>query len=111
MDACVLPDWVSNCGTAQLFTLSLMQPWDINADPGCARRILEMIGTNISNFIHQAFRVSGCQKSLIMMGCERLSRNRLALALSNSAEFDVTDESVPLDLSVSSNPRSAGDYT
>ena len=72
----IVPDWVSNSGTAQLFHRSLSVPFDLGK-ANIAAEILEACAIPIRLFIHQSLGLVNGDSFRLHRGAERLSAQRL----------------------------------
>lgn len=72
----VVPDWVANSGTAQLFHVGLSR--DFGTDP-CAAKILAACVAPITNFLNTAYKAHGGSNPVLLAhACEKLAAHRLA---------------------------------
>ena len=77
---CVVPDWVANSGTAQLFHRILSVPFDL-AQPSevIAEQVLTACNAPISTYINIAFsKYAKGDLSRLASGCATLAKERLA---------------------------------
>jgi glutamate dehydrogenase (NAD(P)+) len=74
--AIVVPDWVSNSGTAQLFHQILSTDFDLN-DPNVAQQILSCIFLPIQNFLSQSLQLAQGNLLDLFTSCYLLSQNKL----------------------------------
>lgn len=80
LGVCIVPDWVANSGTAQLFHRGLSVKFDLQADPAAlADTVLESTAAPIRAFLDVAFNAhAGGSPPYLLLGCERLAQERLA---------------------------------
>ena len=72
----IIPDWISNSGTAQLFHRSLSVPFDLSKS-GIASEILEACAIPIRLFIQQSLTLVNGDSFRVHRGAERLATQRL----------------------------------
>lgn len=77
--ACVVPDWVANSGTAQLFHRALSLDFDLRKQPTeLADAVLEACAVPIRAFLDRAFGEHARGKpAYLLYGCETLAAERL----------------------------------
>lgn len=74
---CVVPDWVANSGTAQLFHRGLSVPFDMDYE-GVAHQILEACAHPIRTYLNVAFlRFARKNPLLLAKACDQLATLRL----------------------------------
>ena len=74
---CIVPDWIANSGTAQLFHRALSLDFDLDKDPHCADRILEACSLPIQTYIHNALSRVKNNPLHLHRGAEKLAAERL----------------------------------
>lgn len=73
---CVVPDWVANSGTAQLFHRGLSVDFDMRS-PTLADAVLEACAAPIRSFLDEALAICERDTLHLAMGCRALAKRRL----------------------------------
>jgi tyrosyl-tRNA synthetase len=74
--ACVIPDWVGNSGTAQLFHRALSVPFDMKS-PDLVDKVLEACARPIRTFLIDSFRESGKNPNKLPLACQNKADKRI----------------------------------
>lgn len=75
-DVCVVPDWIANSGTAQLFHRGLSIEFDPN-DEQLAQKVLDACAAPIQKYLQEAYTKVDAESKFLSYGCMEICRERL----------------------------------